>query len=144
MPRAGERDIAKEQQWRQIVADQQASGLGVAEYCRQKGIIVGPFYEWNRKIRERDAEQSASNRRRTRTDARAKQITQKAQRGKQRETAFAEVQVVERAKRCGSPTDPSVEGHTLEVIFASGTKVRLSHGCLLELFASVVNVLENR
>lgn len=142
MPRAGERNIAKEQHWRQIIADQQASGLSVAEYCRRKGIVVGLLYEWKRRIRERDAEQSTSNRQCM--AARAKQIAKSAKRENQRSVEFAELQFVDREQTRTLPGSPAMYGDMLEVVFTSGTKVRLSAGCSLELFASVVNLLENR
>lgn len=74
MPRAGECDLAKERHWRQIIADQRASGLVIAEYCRQKGISVSQFYDWQRTIKRRDA--AASNRQRM--AARAKRIAKQA------------------------------------------------------------------
>ena len=76
MPRAGECDLAKERHWRQIIANQRASGLGIAEYCRQKEIPVSQFYDWQRTIKRRDT--AASSRRRM--AARAKKIAEQAKR----------------------------------------------------------------
>ena len=102
MPCAVQRSDAKEQHWRQVVADLQASGSGVTNYCRQKGIKVGQFDDWQRKIRDRDAEQSASNR--LRMAARAKKIAEKAKREKRRSVEFVEVQVVDREQKAFVPT----------------------------------------
>jgi hypothetical protein len=140
MPRAGERNLAKEQHWRQIIADQQASGLGVAAYCREKGIRVSQFYDRQRVIRERDAKAPATSRQRM--AERAKRIAEKAKQEKVRAVEFAEVQIVDRPR--SGTADLPADTSALEVVFASGTKVRLAAGCSLELFASVVNLLENR
>lgn len=48
-------------QWRQVLKDQEASGLKVAEFCRERGIPTTTFYRWSRELghprRERKAEQ---------------------------------------------------------------------------------------
>lgn len=140
MPRAGESDPAKEHRWRQIIADQQASGLSVAEYCRQKGHRDSQFYDWQKTIRKRDAKVAATNR--ERMSARAKRIVENLKNEKARTGEFAEVQVTDRQR--STQDFPADEAAALEVVFASGTKVRLTTACSLELFASVVNLLENR
>jgi hypothetical protein len=141
MPRAGDRDIAKEQRWRQVFADQQTSGLGVTDFCRQSDIKVPQFYSWKKRIRLRDAERSAGSRRRM--AGRANQIAEKAKREKCRAVEFAEVQLVDREPTIAIKAK-AVSTGALEVVFASGTKVRLSADCSLALFASVVSLLENR
>lgn len=140
MPLLGERDLAKEQRWRQIIADLRASGLRVNEFCSQNGIKPSQYYEWQRRIRERDAGcPGSSGQRKT---ARAKQIRKTVQREKSRGVEFAAVQIVDREPR--KTERPSEESGTLEVVFPTGTKVRLSAGCSMDLFSSVVHILENR
>jgi hypothetical protein len=37
--------------WRKIIREQQASGLSVAEYCRQAGVSAWSLYCWRRRLR---------------------------------------------------------------------------------------------
>jgi transposase-like protein len=141
MPRAGKRDRTEERHWRQIIADVQSSTLSVAEYCRQNGIKEHQYYRWLKNVRECDAEQSANHRQRL--AARAKQIAYKAKREKRGVVEFAEVQVVDREHAHVAKPAADSAG-MIEVVLATGTTVRISAGCSLELLASVLNLLENR
>jgi transposase len=49
------RDERKEQYWRGLVADWQASGLSVRAFCRRRLLSEASFYGWRRELRERDA-----------------------------------------------------------------------------------------
>lgn len=140
MPRAGARDLAKEQHWRQVIADQRASGLSVAAYCRLKEIRDSQFFDWQKTISKRDAEAPTTSRQRM--APRAKRITQAVKLERARAVEFAEVQIVD-SQRKQAAHSAAATG-TLEVVFPTGTKVRLTAGCSLELFASVINLLENR
>lgn len=48
------RDPEKEKYWREILADQQKSGLSQAEYCRAHGLNENSFSWWKREIPARD------------------------------------------------------------------------------------------
>jgi transposase-like protein len=41
----------RRQQWRQIVAQQQRSGLAVRAFCLQQGINEHSFYLWRKRLR---------------------------------------------------------------------------------------------
>lgn len=43
-----------EQYWRGVVKRQRASGLSVAEFCRQNDVADALFYRWRRKLAELD------------------------------------------------------------------------------------------
>ena len=45
MPRARVRE-----RWRELIALQQHSGLGVGEFCRQRSISPASFYRWRGKL----------------------------------------------------------------------------------------------
>lgn len=49
----GDRDLAKEQLWREAVARQASSGLNVRSFCQQEQLTESAFYAWRRTIRER-------------------------------------------------------------------------------------------
>ncbi len=51
----GQRDPALERQWRERVAQWQASGLSVRAFCVQHGLIEPTFHFWKRELRTRDA-----------------------------------------------------------------------------------------
>jgi hypothetical protein len=40
------------EEWRQIIGGQASSGLTVAAYCLERGIIQGSFYTWKRRLRQ--------------------------------------------------------------------------------------------
>ena len=52
----GDRDVAKEQFWRETVARQASSGLKVRAFCQQEQLTESAFYAWRRTIRERDGQ----------------------------------------------------------------------------------------
>lgn len=50
------RQRLSETRWRELVAQQRASGLEVAAFCQQHGLVVSTFYWWRRRL-ERPPEQ---------------------------------------------------------------------------------------
>lgn len=48
------RDPAKEQFWRGLVSEYQASGLNVREFCSQRQVKEASFYSWRRELQQRD------------------------------------------------------------------------------------------
>ena len=56
MARKGERDLAKEQYWRNTLADWQKSGMRGPAYCSQQGLAYPLFGKWKQIIKRRDAE----------------------------------------------------------------------------------------
>jgi transposase-like protein len=49
------RDPAREQFWRHAIADQQASGRTVRDFCRDRQLAETSFHHWRRELRQRDA-----------------------------------------------------------------------------------------
>ena len=49
------RNFRLEAQWRRRIADQEASGESVAEFCRRRGLQAGSFFRWRRILNERSA-----------------------------------------------------------------------------------------
>lgn len=47
-------DPAKVAQWTTCLARFQDSGMSVAGFCKQEGVSVASFYQWRRKLSERD------------------------------------------------------------------------------------------
>lgn len=40
--------------WAKTIAEQEASGLSVPAFCREKGVCAGSFYHWRRRLRTVD------------------------------------------------------------------------------------------
>jgi transposase len=51
------RDPSKERFWRRMVAQWQASGDSVHDFCDRQGLSEASFYAWRRLLRQRDAEE---------------------------------------------------------------------------------------
>ncbi len=51
----GQRDPVRERQWRERMAQWQASGLSVREFCRRQGWTEPTFHYWKRELSRRDA-----------------------------------------------------------------------------------------
>jgi hypothetical protein len=108
----GERNAAKEQEWRELFAEQTRSGLPVARFCQQRGIQASVFYYWRKELARREIQRKA-------VEPTAKAVT-----------AFAQVAVTHE-KLQPSPTlvsqaDPSAA--RIVVALASGERVELSPG----------------
>jgi hypothetical protein len=48
------RDLAKQQRWRELLAEQAASSLSVRAFCRERQLGEAAFYAWRKTIRTRD------------------------------------------------------------------------------------------
>jgi hypothetical protein len=40
--------------WREVIREQEASGLSIAGFCRQRGVGQASFYNWRAKLRQQD------------------------------------------------------------------------------------------
>jgi transposase-like protein len=49
-----QRDLAKEDFWRQAVARRERSGLSVQEFCGREGLSEASFYSWRRELARRE------------------------------------------------------------------------------------------
>jgi len=95
---------ARELEWRRVLAEQERSGLSVAEFARRRGISAGSLGWWRYVARRRAAESGARRRTQTRKEPRDR---------------FVEVRL-ERKPRVGGPSTAS-----FEVTLAGGCTVRV-------------------
>jgi hypothetical protein len=63
VPRAGQRDLAKEEYWRGVLEQFSQSGLTKSQFCRQEGIKLNALCNWERIIHVRDQEAALMRRR---------------------------------------------------------------------------------
>src|SRR3954454_14383819 len=54
------RDPAREKLWRQMIREQERSGLAVRAFCVKEGLKVCNFLWWRRELDRRDREQAGS------------------------------------------------------------------------------------
>lgn len=47
-----------EQDWRQLVQEQAASGLSMAAWCQRRGLVASTFHWWRGELARRDARRS--------------------------------------------------------------------------------------
>jgi|SRR6516162_4900428 len=52
----GQRDRAKERQWRRIMRHWRSSGLSVRDFCDWQALSEPNFYAWRRELAQRDRE----------------------------------------------------------------------------------------
>lgn len=57
---AGRGRAAREQFWREVIRDQQASGLSISAFCRQRKVSPASFFAWRRKLTAGDGENVAN------------------------------------------------------------------------------------
>lgn len=60
--RSRQRDIGKEQQWREVIRAQKSSGQSVREFCRQAGVKEAAFYWWRRELARRSPTEKTARR----------------------------------------------------------------------------------
>jgi hypothetical protein len=161
MPPHLRRDMAKERRWRGVIANWQASGISITEYCRLHDVPYRDLTNWRRIIRTRDLEQRTAS---PKVDHRTKKRAGRTQgdaiwpsekvaqqpdtalqfpRRRQGSVDFAEVQLIDKQKD-EEEQSGSDGGVVIEVVLPSGISLRLKAGCPLNFLSSVVSSLENR
>jgi hypothetical protein len=55
-----QRDPAKEQYWRELVAQWRASGLSAREFCSLRQVTEASFYSWRRELQRRDGQRDGT------------------------------------------------------------------------------------
>lgn len=142
-----ERDRAKEVYWRRELADWEKSGLGIAEYCRKRGIPDYQFKNWQRRMRVIDAERApapmpASSRKRA--TASAKALANKFKSATESGAEFAEVMIVDSPAPLPHARQAPARTGGLEIVLPTGITLRLGPDCSTELLSSVLFLLEER
>jgi len=85
------------EQRRELIEEYKASGLGKAEFCRQRGVNLGTFCHW--------------------FDTKKKRRRKRATKGSAQAPRFAEVAVVQ----------PTVEQAAVEILLPNGSRIGIRH-----------------
>ena len=116
------RDPKKEQHWRQVIADYQASGLARATYCRENDINPHNMQWWIAEIGRRDAEKQPAK---SPAPKRAKLSA-----------PFVRVHVPQNDRMDG--------GGYLDIKLAGGSSIRVTEQTPLELLSKILRMLEEK
>jgi hypothetical protein len=122
--RGGERRVRgpfwSEKQARELLAEQQGSGRGIAEFARKRGFPVKRLYWWKAQIAKRDPRASMAT------------------------PAFLPVRVVSSEQRASAPARSSVgaESASLEVVVGAGRVIRVRSDFDPALLCRLVRTLE--
>jgi|HubBroStandDraft_1064217.scaffolds.fasta_scaffold44013_1 hypothetical protein len=105
------------EQWRRRIADQQASGLSIAAFCRAQHLSENTFYLWKRLLQQGNAEGKAS-------------------------AAASFVEVKSSPRGAGRPAGTAGEGCAIEVRLRNHRRLRVRPGFSRTLLAELMSVLE--
>jgi hypothetical protein len=47
-------NVGREEHWRGVIRDQEASGLSVSAFCRERKVSAASFFSWRRRLAQRD------------------------------------------------------------------------------------------
>lgn len=131
MTKKGEINLQKQKHWKTILVDFERSGLSGASYCRQKGLSYRVFAKRRRNLsRATPASKDRTN---------AKDVVAvSTQSTSAKQVEFAEVTI--KTKTPTQPTAANVE--RLEVVFRTGTVLRVPSGYSAAALAEIVTALE--
>jgi len=145
--RRGER----ERVWREVIRDQAVSGLSISAFCRDRKVSPASFYNWRRKLADRELEREDSKHHSPTTDhavvaskfvALDLPISKAAQPNAAAPPVAVEGAGSPAASRMESSVDPRTVSRTgCEVVLPNGCRVIVPVGCdaswLRELLAAV-------
>jgi hypothetical protein len=112
-----QRDRAKEQQWRRLIAEWRRSQLNIRAFCEERQLSEPSFHAWRRTLAERAREQTARRRR---------------QASREQLPAFVPLQVT---------PEVSDDASGIEVVLASGHVLRVRSGFDVETLRQLLAVL---
>jgi len=122
MPKPERRDPAKEKYWRRMLRLWKRSGQTGRDFCADHALGEPSFYAWRREIARRDQEQTPT--------------TNRLERPRASEGAALPT-FIEVAVDAGDTAAPA-----LELVLASGRRVRVGPGFDASLLRQLVRVLE--
>jgi len=136
MPKKGEVDLQKLKYWKAVLRDFDKSGLSGQAYCKQAGIAYTAFA--NRRRRLATSVDSSNE-----TDAKVKTKTNFVAVDRMEASApppqmgFAEVAV-----KVAPSAPPAAHGERLEIVFPTGTMLRVPSGYSVAALVEIVTALE--
>jgi hypothetical protein len=112
-----QRNQAKEQHWRRLIAEWRRSQLNIRAFCKQRQLSEPSFHAWRRTLAERDRERTARRPRRA---------------SRQQAPTFVPLRVVPEVSDAASG---------IEVVLTSGHVLRVRSGFDVETLRQLLAVL---
>jgi transposase-like protein len=123
----------REQFWRDLIGRQPASGLSIAQFCKQTGVSANSFFVWKRRLRPqigRAGRPQATSR--SRAPVRSTRSNGPAAAA----SSFVPVRLIADPVRHQAPTVAAIE-----VEWPNGLVLRVPVGCHADVVRDVVKVL---
>lgn len=54
------RNVERDQHWRGVIRDQEASGLSISAFCREREVSAASFFSWRRRLTQLDRNDTAA------------------------------------------------------------------------------------
>lgn len=135
MPKKGEIDLQKLKYWTAVLKDFDRSGLSGQEYCRQAGIAYTAFANRRRRLA---TSIDSSNK----ADARVKTKSSFVAVGRMEASAPPQMGFAEVAVKVTPSAPPVANGERLEIVFPTGTMVRVPSWYSIAALVEIVTALE--
>ena len=124
-----DRNLEKEQFWRQVVGEHSGSGLTVRQYCENRGVSEPSFFAWRRELARRDA---AANKQ---AKSSLRPVSTRAMSQRPAPPRFAQLQI--------APSEPA-SGACIEIALPAGIRIRVPRGVCQDTLSKVLGALERR
>ncbi len=120
----------REAHWRAIIQKRLQSGLSIREFCRQQKLSTSIFHRWKRKIATQDGRPLNGKSNKNTVSKQNKNVTSKP--------TFIPIAID------STPTlQPQIEQPQVEILYASGTIVRIASGCDEKTISVILKAMEN-
>ena len=137
MPKKGEVDLQKLKYWKAVLRDFDRSGLSGQAYCKQAGIAYTAFANRRRRLGTSiDSSNKADAKTKTKTSFVAVDRMEAAG-APPPQMGFAEVAV-----KVTPSAPPFANGERFEIVFPTGTVVRVPSGYSIAALVEIVTALE--
>jgi len=118
---ARRQSLERERYWRGVIREQRASGLGISAFCREHEVPLSSFFQWRRKLEQRQhVDEPAPRNSTTREDSAAKFVA-------------IELHAPPTATRSGC-----------EVVLPDGCRVIVPTGCDATWLREILGALQER
>ncbi len=132
-PKAAQPEPNREAFWRATIQKQLQSGLSIREFCRREKLSTSAYHRWKRKIAKRDGQPFNDQ---------SKQKTASKQNNNSKPT-FIPVTLDPVSMSQPQVKQPQIEQPQVEILYASGTTVRIAAGCDEKTVSIILKAIGN-
>jgi len=143
-PDSGQPDSSREAFWRGIIQQRLQAGLNIREFCRREQLSESAYHYWKREIAKRDGQPFNGKSK--------KKTTSKQDRNSQPtfipvsldSVAMHQPQIEQPQVEQPQIEQPQIEQPQIEILYASGTTVRIASGCDATTISVILQAMGNR